>query len=252
MQGIVIFLHDITENEQIRVKTQQLEQRAVLGEVTAIFAHEVRNPINNISMGLQLLGSKFAADDPNQELIGRLQTDCTRLTHLMESVLSFSRPMEFKMETTELPVLLQRILDRWRPRLSRANVELFFQPDAATPAIMGDPRTLEQVFTNLISNAVQAMSTNGKGILGIKTAAHQGPDFLTAEVTVSDSGPGIPPEIREHIFEPFVTTNAGGTGLGLAITRRIVNAHHGTIDVESFPGGTIFHVHIPALSEGRS
>ena len=99
MQGIVIFLHDITENEQIRVKTQQLEQRAVLGEVTAIFAHEVRNPINNISMGLQLLGTKFAADDPNQELIGRLQTDCTRLTHLMESVLSFSRPMEFKMET---------------------------------------------------------------------------------------------------------------------------------------------------------
>ena len=251
VQGIVIFLHDITENEQIRVKTQQLEQRAVLGEVTAIFAHEVRNPINNISMGLQLLGSKFAADDPNQDLIGRLQTDCTRLTHLMESVLSFSRPMEFKPETTELPVLLQRILDRWRPRLSHANVELFFQPDKNTPAIMGDPRTLEQVFTNLISNAIQAMSANGKGTLGIKTAAHQGLDFLTAEVTVSDSGPGIPPEIREHIFEPFVTTNPGGTGLGLAITRRIVNAHHGTIEVESFPGGTIFHVRIPALPEGK-
>ena len=95
------------------------------------------------------------------------------------------------------------------------------------------------------------MSINGKGTLGIKTGAHQGPDFLTAEVTISDSGPGIPPEIREHIFEPFVTTNAGGTGLGLAITRRIVNAHHGTIEVESFPGGTIFHVNIPALSEGR-
>jgi two-component system sensor histidine kinase AtoS len=251
VQGIVIFLHDITENEQIRVKTQQLEQRAVLGEVTAIFAHEVRNPINNISMGLQLLGSKFAADDPNQELIGRLQTDCTRLTHLMESVLSFSRPMEFKMETTDLAALLQRILDRWRPRLSHANVELFFQPDANTPAITGDPRTLEQVFTNLISNAVQAMSANGKGTLGIKTAAYRGPDFLSAEVTVSDSGPGIPPEIRDHIFEPFVTTNPGGTGLGLAITRRIVNAHHGTIDVESFPGGTIFHVRIPALSEGK-
>jgi two-component system sensor histidine kinase AtoS len=251
VQGIVIFLHDITENEQIRVKTQQLEQRAVLGEVTAIFAHEVRNPINNISMGLQLLGSKFSAEDPNQELIGRLQTDCTRLTHLMESVLSFSRPMEFKMESTELPVLLQRILDRWRPRLAHANIELFFQPDPATPAILGDPRTLEQVFTNLISNAVQAMSTNGKGTLGIKTSAHPGPDLLSAEVTVSDSGPGIPPEIREHIFEPFVTTNPGGTGLGLAITRRIVNAHHGTIDVESFPGGTIFHVNIPALSEGR-
>ncbi|MBN2258429.1 MAG: PAS domain S-box protein [Anaerolineaceae bacterium] len=252
VHGIVVFLHDITENEQIRVKTQQLEQRAVLGEVSAIFAHEVRNPINNISMGLQLLGSKFKTDDPNHELISRLQTDCTRLTHLMESVLSFSRPMEFKMEPTDLPVLLQRILDRWRPRLSRANVESVFQPDANTPPIMGDPRTLEQVFTNLISNAVQAMSANGKGTLGIKTQAYQTSDDLSAEVTVSDNGPGIPPEIREHIFEPFVTTNAGGTGLGLAITRRIVNAHHGTIQVDSFPGGTIFHVHIPAYSKGKS
>ena len=252
VQCIVIFIRDITENEQIRVKTQQLEQRAVLGEVSAIFAHEVRNPINNISMGLQLLNSKFSEDDPNREMIARLQTDCTRLTHLMDSVLSFSRPMEFKMEPTELSGLLQRILDRWRPRLSRANIELFFQPGTDTPEIMGDPRTLEQVFTNLISNAVQAMSINGKGTLGVKTQPYQGPDFLNAEVTISDSGPGIPPEIRDHIFEPFVTTNAGGTGLGLAITRRIVNAHHGMIQVESFPGGTIFHVRIPALSEGTS
>jgi len=252
VQGIIIFIRDITENEQIRVKTQQLEQRAVLGEVSAIFAHEVRNPINNISMGLQLLNSKFAEDDPNREMIARLQTDCTRLTHLMESVLSFSRPMEFKMEPTELSVLLQRILDRWRPRLSRANVELFFQPGENTPEIMGDPRTLEQVFTNLISNAVQAMGTTGGGTLGIKTQPYRGPDFLMAEVTISDSGPGIPPEIHEHIFEPFVTTNPQGTGLGLAITRRIVSAHHGSIHVESFPGGTIFHVRIPVLSEGTS
>ncbi|MGA9398279.1 MAG: ATP-binding protein, partial [Anaerolineaceae bacterium] len=131
-------------------------------------------------------------------------------------------------------------------------VELFFQPEGNTPEIMGDPRTLEQVFTNLISNAVQAMSTTGGGTLGIKTQPYQGPDFLMADVTISDSGPGIPSEIREHIFEPFVTTNPQGTGLGLAITRRIVSAHHGTIDVESFPGGTIFHVRIPSLSEGKS
>jgi PAS domain S-box-containing protein len=242
--SIIVLIQDISENEQIRVRTQQLEQRAVLGEVTAIFAHEVRNPINNISTGLQLLQMKFAEDDPNQEMIARLQHDCTRLTHLMESVLSFSRPMEYRMEPTDIDVLLRRLLDRWRPRFAKANVQAYYQMDPGTLWCVGDVRALEQVFTNLVSNAVQAMK-NG-GVLAVKVAnrgeLQANPEV---EVTISDSGPGIPDEIRDHIFEPFVTTNPQGTGLGLAITKRIINAHRGSINVNSFPGGTVFHVCLP-------
>ncbi len=146
LDGILIFINDLSENEQIRVQTQQLEQRAVLGEVTAIFAHEVRNPINNISTGLQLLGMNLEADNPNQEVISRLIADCSRLTGLMESVLSFSRPMENKTEPIDLSILLPRILDRWRPRLTRAKVQPFFQSLVSSPKILGDPRALEQVF----------------------------------------------------------------------------------------------------------
>lgn len=245
--GIAVLLTDISENEQIRVRTQQLEQRAVLGEVTAIFAHEVRNPVNNISTGLQLLGIKLPEGDPNHELIGRLQHDCSRLLHLMESVLSFSRPMEYHMEPTDISVILNRLLDRWAPRLARVNISPFFQSDPACPQILGDPRALEQVFTNLVSNAVQAMSATG-GTLAIKVGNS---DSMTAleyvEISVSDTGPGIPDEIRDHIFEPFVTTNPQGTGLGLAITKRIVTAHRGNIAVTSFPGGTVFTVCLPAI-----
>lgn len=246
--GIVVFLSDISENEQIRVRTQQLEQRAVLGEVTAIFAHEVRNPINNISTGLQLMAMNLTENDPNQELIGRLQHDCSRLTHLMESVLSFSRPQEYKLEPTDLSMLLKRILDRWEPRMARVNIKSVFLPAADLPLVSGDPRALEQVFTNLISNAVQAMSSTG-GTLAIKIELIEPPlEHPQLQVSFSDNGPGIPDEIRDHIFEPFVTTNPQGTGLGLAITKRIVTAHKGSINVTSFPGGTMFQVSLPAIT----
>lgn len=247
LQSIVVFLSDVSENEQIRVRTQQLEQRAVLGEVTAIFAHEVRNPINNISTGLQFMGMNLPQSDPNQEAIGRMQHDCNRLTHLMESVLSFSRPQEYKFESTDLSLLLKRILERWEPRMARANVKSLFLPGNGLSPVNGDPRALEQVFTNLISNAVQAMSSTG-GSLAIKIEeVHPPQEHPQVIVSITDSGPGIPDEIREHIFEPFVTTNPQGTGLGLAITKRIVTAHKGSVSVTSFPGGTMFQISLPAI-----
>jgi two-component system, NtrC family, sensor histidine kinase AtoS len=246
LHSIIIFINDLSENEQIRVQTQQLEQRAILGEVTAIFAHEVRNPINNISTGLQLMTMNLAENDPNREVISRLENDCTRLTTLMDSVLSFSRPMEYKTEPIDLGVLLPRILDRWRPRLTGANVQPYFQSNLEEPIIAGDPRALEQVFTNLISNAVHAMKEGGTLAIKIsKGKPNQDPPQI--EITVSDSGPGIPDEIRDHIFKPFVTTSPEGTGLGLAITKRIITAHRGGISVNSFPGGTVFTISLPEI-----
>jgi len=245
IQAILVFFHDISEDEQIRMRTQQLEQRAFLGDFTAIFAHEVRNPINNISTGLQLLASLMNSDDPNQDVINRMLGDCTRLNQLMESILSFSRPMEIKLDTVNLSILLNRILDRWRPRFARVNVTPFFQVAVDVPNVIGDLRSLDQVFTNLISNAVEAMSKTG-GTLAIKIS--EGPALGTrsqVEITVSDNGPGIPDDVRDRIFEPFVTTNSRGNGLGLAITKRIVTAHHGSIGVNSFPGGTVFHICLP-------
>lgn len=240
----LIFFSDVSEHEEIRNRTQQLEQRAVLGEVTAVFAHEVRNPINNISTGLQLLSVKLPENDPNQENINRLLNDCTRLNHLMESVLNFSRHSEHKFEAVNIEHLLRRLLDRWRPRMAKVNVEAFFQVDENTPTVMADPRSIEQVFTNLVGNAVEAMSASG-GTLAVRAQPYrEGQGRPQVEITVSDSGPGIPDEIRERIFEPFVTTKAQGTGLGLAITKRIVTAHRGSIRLNSFPGGTVFHVYL--------
>jgi signal transduction histidine kinase len=225
-----------------------LEQRAILGEVTSVFAHEVRNPINNISTGLQLMAMNLPAKDPNVEVCKRLQQDCDRLAELMKSVLAFARPIEPKMEPVDLGQLIRRLLERWHPQMARANIQHHLQIDSATPPMLGDVRPLEQVFTNLINNAMQVLSDSNQGgtlTLKVRPIKPWG-EHEQVEVSVIDNGPGIPDDVRERIFEPFFTTRRGGTGLGLAITKRIVTAHKGTIQVTSIPGATVFQIRFPA------
>jgi PAS domain S-box-containing protein len=243
---IEVFISDISEHEQSKALTQQLEHRAVLGDYTAAFAHDVRNPINNISTGLQLLQAKLSEEDPNQEVINRMQGDCTRLNHLMESFLAFSRPLELKFELIEIEPFLRRILDRWQPRMARENVTSTLHIEEGIPRLQGDPRSLENVFTNLISNALEAMTEVGDTLVVKAEKIRQSTNREMVAISISDNGPGIPADILEHIFEPFVTTRQKGTGLGLAITNQIVTAHKGSIRVNSFPGGTVFSVEIPA------
>lgn len=245
VNSIIVLLKDTSQSEIVRVKTQQLEQRAFLGEVSAVFAHEVKNPINSIMTGLQFMGMNMDQATPNYDLVTRMQNDCIRLTYLLDSVLSFSKPVEFHMTKVDLIQMLTGLLDRWSPRMRRLNVTPSFESLLAEPTVTADIRALEQVFINLINNAVQAMEKTG-GSLNIKIhPLDEGKNPSMVEVTVSDSGPGIPDDIRDHIFEPFMTTNQNGTGLGLAISKRIITAHKGNIFVESFTGGTIFHVMIP-------
>ncbi len=241
-----ILITDISEHEESKAVTQQLEHRAVLGDYTAAFAHDVRNPINNISTGLQLLSATLEENDPNQDVINRMQGDCTRLNHLMESFLAFSRPLELKFEPFEVEPFLKRIIDRWQPRMARVNVKPILNVGEDVKRIVGDPRSLENVFTNLISNALEAMTETGDTLAMKAIMVKEVNGYPNVEISVSDNGPGIPADVKERIFEPFVTTRKMGTGLGLAITKQIVNAHKGSIKVDSFPGGTVFTVQLPA------
>ncbi len=249
VRQIIILFSDVSKHEEFRLRTQQLEQQALLGEVTAIFAHEVRNPINNISTGLQLMAMNIPAEDPRHGQIERMQQDCDRLEHLMKSVLTFSGPREYKLEAVDLEQLIQRLLDRWHPRMNRNNIKHRLQAAPNTPKVLGDYRALEQVFTNLLSNAITAMKERGGVLAVVLSLTQDAGNRDMVEINVMDNGPGIPEEIREKIFQPFFTTSKGGTGLGLAITQRIINAHKGTISVNSIPGGTIFHIRLPVCEE---
>jgi len=242
--SIIILIRDLSQQEQNQATRKQLEQRAILGEVMAIFAHEVRNPINAIMLALQVMEDNLIGDEENLKWIDNMRDECNKLMYLMESVLSFAKPLEYKMSGVDLDFMIPRILERWHPRLLRLNISSYYEKEVDNPIIEGDLRALEQVFTNLISNSVNAMSENG-GSLGIKISeAERVEDRNFVQITLTDSGHGIPDEIKAHMFKPFVTGSNHGTGLGLAITQRIINAHKGKIEVDSFAGGTIFRIYL--------
>lgn len=240
--SIIILIKDLSQQEQNQAARKQLEQRAILGEVTAIFAHEVRNPINAIMLSLQVIEDNLPEDDENLKWIDNMRDECNKLLYLMESVLSFAKPLEYKMSGVDLDFMLRRILDRWHPRLLRLNISSYYESEIINPIVEGDLRALEQVFTNIISNSVNSMSEEG-GTLGIRiTKPEHDEDRKFYQVILTDSGHGIPDEIKTHLFKPFVTGSDHGTGLGLAITQRIINAHKGKIEVDSYTGGTIFRI----------
>jgi PAS domain S-box-containing protein len=242
----IIFIKDLNELEEVRARAEQLEKHAKLGEVTAVFAHDVRNPINNISMGVQLLARKYGNDEQTKDISYRMLQDCDRLTTLMESVLAYSKPLNTQFEETNLGFLLDRVIGRLKQKILKNGITEFIQKPEKIPVIMADSRSLDQVFTNLISNAIEAMGTNNGGTLAVHIEeSNEIKNHPQVVVKIIDSGPGIPEEVRGQVFEPFVTTKKSGTGLGLAICKRIVTAHRGNITVNSFPGGTVFSVFLP-------
>ncbi|MCW5876037.1 MAG: PAS domain-containing protein [Anaerolineales bacterium] len=243
--ALAVLFSDLSAHEAFHLESQQLQQRAFLGEMTAYFAHEVGNPINNISTGLQRMRRGLPAEDPMQELLRRMEEDCDRLDHRMKSILNLSRNMEHRPAPLDIGEFCRLQLERWRPRMARKNIKEFLQVAEGTPPVMGDSRALDQVFTNLITNAIHALEGQEDGMLAIKVGPHA-EDSNQVEIQLSDNGPGIAKELQERVFEPFFTTKrTEGTGLGLAITRRILLMHKGEILLESVPGGTLFKIRLP-------
>ena len=243
---LLMLVTDISEKIKFINQIEKLEHKATLGDLIAIFAHEVRNPINNIVTGLQLLTNLYKEDGSHNEAVQRMQNDCIRLNHLMESILSYSRPLKIVVGSININDLIKRIMEKWEAKMKKKGIKPFFHQGKDIPLVLGDMRSLEQIFTNLISNAVNAMDNNG-GTLAVHVEKsmlkNRGKAVL---ISISDTGTGISDEIKKHLFEPFISLNPKGTGLGLAITKRIVNAHNGEINVDTFPGGTVFKIILPA------
>lgn len=240
-----ILISDLSAREEFKTRAKQLENQAILGEVMAIFAHEVRNPINNISMGLEVLSSIIPSELNLDDDIERLRIDVERLEDLMKSVLSVSKTREYRMEPFSVLGLIDGLIYRWKPRMERYNVTPKIDAPDTPVMIKGDQRSLERVFTNIIQNGINAMKGKG-GFISIRVGDSE--DSEMVNIDISDTGPGIPKAIMERIFDPFFSTNKEGTGLGLAITKQIINAHNGQISVNSVPGGTVFRIKLPKAS----
>jgi len=230
---------DVEELRRLRERVAQSEALAQLGEMAAVVAHEIRNPLGSIVMAARQLGSgTLAAED--HEMVQRILNDeSRRLNETLTNFLAYSRPRPLKLERSDLNALAADVA-RIITGDAAAGPRIMTSLDAKLSAFRFDHDQIRQVAWNIALNAVQAL--DGKGSVTVSTGRRQAFAFLR----VDDDGPGIAPAAREDLFKPFKTTKSHGTGLGLAIADRIVRAHGGRIEVESAPErGTSFTVLLP-------
>jgi PAS domain S-box-containing protein len=240
--GALVTLRDLDSIESINTQLQVSERLAAMGRITAGVAHEVKNPLNSMRLWLENLKESLPQDqDANSHQAVRvLDKEIDRLDAVVKRFLDFTRPMEVRLEQTQLSQLLKEVLDVARPQLQKANVEVVQSLPSDVPEVFGDRDLLKQAVLNLVLNAVDAMPGGGQIRLELTRRAEM------AEISVTDTGRGIPLENRQKIFQLFFTTRPGGSGIGLASTFRIVQLHNGSIDFTSEVGrGTTFRIELP-------
>ena len=214
-----------------------------LGNLAATVAHEIRNPLNSVSMGLQRLKSEFTpTQDPDDynRFLDLMQGEVRRLNSIVEQCLSLTRPLNLKLEEISVKEFLDELATLVAGDAHASNVKMDLQVSATLPPLRADRNYLKQLLLNLILNGIQAMPRGGT----LTIDARPDKDFL--QLTVTDHGTGMAPETATRIFEPYFTTKADGSGLGLSIARRIAEAHGGTITADSQPEhGSRFVVLLP-------
>jgi len=229
--------------EQAQEEARRSERLAALGQMSAGLAHEIRNPLGVIKGSAEMLHQKLGESNPlATELTGYISTETNRLSALVTRFLDFARPLHAELVPQTITPVLDRALHSVvlarQPDDPVVRVERQYQPDL--PPVPLDESLCEQAFVNLIQNAYDAMGSPG-GTLRLTAEEASFGGRRGVEVRVEDTGPGIPVELREQIFNPFVTTKKTGVGLGLSIVSRIIDGHHGTIRVETASDGSGQH-----------
>ena len=239
--------------EQAQEDARRSERLAALGQLSAGLAHELRNPLAVIKGSAETLMRKLAAADPvTTEVAGYISSEVNRMNMLVTRFLDFARPHKLELAREQVPPLIDRALKAAHDRWPEAKVEVERQFTAALPPVPVDRDLMEQVFTNLVLNAYEAMGpAGGKLLVDVARAHSEGRPGV--EITFEDTGPGISPEQREQIFNPFFTTKETGVGLGLSIVSKIVDDHRGWIRVSGEPGkGACFRIFLPEAESSES
>ena len=233
--------------EQAQEEARRSERLAALGQLTAGLAHEIRNPLAVIKGSAETLTRRLQSADPvTTEVAGYISSEVNRLNTIVTRFLNFARPLKLERRPARIPPLLDRALKVAYDRWPEAKVEVAQQYSEDLPEINIDPDLCEQAFTNLVLNAYEAMTDTG-GRLTVRAAAANSAGRRGVEVDIEDTGPGIPSELHEQIFNPFFTTKKEGVGLGLSLVSKIVDDHRGWIRISSEPGGGArFRVFLPA------
>jgi signal transduction histidine kinase len=255
--GATLFFKDLTRVEQLEERERLRDRLAALGEMAAAIAHEVKNPLAGIEVMAGILKRQLTESPDAQNILADIIKEAKMANVIVQEVLAFVRPLRLQVEDVSLGDVVRDAVTMAESHWQKGKIEIRVEVPESLRPIQGDPHQLRQIFTNFVTNAFEAM--NGAGTIEITAVAIDGEEeSTTAEqtpgpmvmITITDTGPGIPPEVMDRIFSPFFTTKPQGSGLGLAIVRKIVDAHDGRIDVGQRPGGgTVFRVTLPVRSQ---
>ena len=239
--GLLVRLRDPEAQRKIGRELQTADRLAAISRVSSGVAHEVKNPLNAILLHVEVAKARLAHGEtdiaPQMDIISR---EILRLDRVVKTFLDFTRPVELKLATVSLREFVEEVVDLARPQAEASGIRVNVFEEADGVGIRVDRDLLKQALLNVVVNAIEAMPQGGE----LRFEAAAGED--TAEIRVSDTGVGIPPELREKIFRLYFTTRKEGSGIGLAMTFRIVQLHDGTIDFTSEPGrGTTFFIRLP-------
>jgi PAS domain S-box-containing protein len=240
--GALVTLRDLDSIESINTQLQVSERLAALGRITAGVAHEVKNPLNSMRLWLENLKESLPAepDSGSQQAVQVLDKEIDRLDAVVKRFLDFTRPMDVRLEATQLADVLKEVIEIAKPQLQKAKIYVAQLLPIDVPEVYVDRALLKQAVLNLVLNAVEAMPSGGQLRMMLSRRGEM------AEITVGDTGKGIPVENRQKIFQLFFTTRPGGSGIGLASTFRIVQLHNGSIDFTTEVGrGTTFRIELP-------
>ena len=246
--GAIIVLENVTSRVKLEETVQQSEKLSSIGLLAAGVAHEVNTPLTGVSSYTQMLLGMIPDTDPKHALLQKMQRQTDRASNIVGNLLNFSRTGGAE-EFVEVDInkLLNDTLQLLEPQLRKSNIEIIKEYSDESPKVSGSGGKLQQVFTNLILNARDAMTAGGS--ITLKTTLDP---VIGAVVEVSDTGEGIPPENLTKVFDPFFTTKevGSGTGLGLAVSYGIIQEHAGSIEVASVEGeGTTFRMVFPLSSQ---
>ncbi len=229
---------DLRKTEAQLIRSEKL---AALGQLAAGIAHEIRNPLTSINILIHSLRERLPSENSLQEDIKVIEEEIHRMNEIVDQFLRFAKPSSPFLEKTDVLSIFEETLQLLRPQIEKQRivVEKEFQ---ALPMIQMDPEQMKQAMLNLLLNAIQAMPEGGQ----LTLKGQNSKDGQWIHLSIEDSGMGISPEDIDKLFDPFFSTKEGGVGLGLSITHRIIDQHHGKIEVENAPEkGTIFTVWLP-------
>lgn len=242
--GAFVIFRDVSHQVALEEQIRQSDRLKTIGQIAAGTAHEIRNPLTAMKGFMQLLGKSLTERkmEREQEYIAIVLSELERVNELVGDFLLLSKPKEVKYGMVRAGTVVQEIMPMIRNEALLYNVTVMHYPKADLQPIVADKDLLKQVFLNLAKNAIEAMPSGGT--LTIRECGYPDqPDKLAIEL--QDTGPGIPADALEKVFEPFYTTKQQGTGLGLSVCQRIVHDLGGRIEVESDEDGTTFRVWLP-------